>query len=50
VLARDARDRSLAAERIKLTPSTPEDEAAAARQPSVMVGGSRPHTMKEFPT
>jgi signal-transduction protein with cAMP-binding, CBS, and nucleotidyltransferase domain len=50
VLARDARGRSTPPERIKLTPSTPEDEAAAARQPSVMVGGTRTDTMKVFPT
>lgn len=50
VLAREARGRSPSPERINLTPSTPEDEAAALRQPSVMVGGSRPDTMKVFPT
>ena len=50
VLAREARNRSTPPERITLTPSTPEDEAAALRQPSVMVGGSRPDTMKVFPT
>jgi len=49
-LAREARNRSTPPERITLTPSTPEDEEAAMRQPSVMVGGSRPDTMKVFPT
>ena len=51
VLARDARtQRPAPPDRIKLTPSTPEDEAAAMRQPSVMVGGTRTDTMKVFPT
>lgn len=50
VLAREARGRSTPPERIRLTPSTPEDEAAALRQPSVMTGGSRSDTMKVFPT
>ena len=50
VLAREARGRSTSPERINLTPSTPEDEAAALRQGSVMVGGTRPDTMKVFPT
>ena len=50
VLAREARGQSTPPERINLTPSTPDDEAAALRQPSVMVGGARPDTMKVFPT
>lgn len=50
VLAREARQRPPSPDRINLTPSTPEDEAAALRQPSVMVGGTRPDTMKVFPT
>jgi|GEM_PF-773901 len=50
VLAREARGRSTPPERINLTPSTPDDEAAAMRQPSVMVGGTRTDTMKVFPT
>ena len=50
VLAREARGRSTPPERINLTPSSPEDEAAAMRQPSVMVGGNHADSMKVFPT
>jgi len=50
VLAREARGRSTPPERIKLTPSTPEDETAAMRQSSVMVGGNHADSMKVFPT
>lgn len=49
-LAREARGRSAQPERVNLTPSTPSDEAAAMRQPSVMVGGNHADSMKVFPT
>jgi CBS-domain-containing membrane protein len=35
-------------ESIRLTPSTPEDEERATQQPSVLVGGSRSDSTKEF--
>lgn len=44
VLAREARGRSTP------PPSTSHQETAALRQPSVMVGPTRPDTMKDFPT
>lgn len=64
VLAREARGRgaapattsapvsptATAPDRVQLTPSTRDDEAAAMRQPSVMVGGNHADTMKVFPT
>ena len=51
VLAREARDRRDApAEPIKPTPATPEDEEAAMRQPTSIVGGNHVDTMKEFPS
>jgi signal-transduction protein with cAMP-binding, CBS, and nucleotidyltransferase domain len=50
VLAQEARGRATPASRIKLTPSTPEDEAAALRQPTAMTGGSHADSMKVFPT
>jgi CBS domain-containing protein len=50
VLARESKGSQPATDRIKLTPSTVADEDAAARQTSVMVGGSRDGSMKEFPT
>jgi len=50
VLAREARGQQTPPDRIRLTPSTPADEEAAMRQPSVMVGGSHNDSMKVFPT
>lgn len=49
VLGRESKGQQTPPDRIKLTPSTVADEDAAARQPSVMVGGSREGSMKEFP-
>lgn len=37
-------------DQIELTPSTPADEDAAARQSSVMMGATRSDSMKMFPT
>lgn len=50
VLALEGHDQQTPPEAIELTPSTPEDEAAALRQPSVMRGGSHTDSMKVFPT
>ena len=49
VLARDSHGSQPPPDRIKLTPSTVADEDAVAQQGSVMVGGSRDGSMKEFP-
>lgn len=50
VLSREAEGPHTPLEQIKLTPSTPEDEDAASRQPSVTIGRGHPGSMKEFPT
>jgi CBS domain-containing protein len=51
VLAQEKRGQKAASDGdIKLTPSTPQDEEAALRQPSVMMGASRTDSMKVFPT
>lgn len=49
VLAREAEGPHTPVEQIRLTPSTAEDEDAASRQESVMVGRSVPTSIKMFP-
>ena len=49
VLGNDMRGQQTPPDRIKLTPTTLEDEDAALRQPSAMMGANRVNTMKVFP-
>ena len=49
VLAREVEGAHQPVESIKLTPSTPEDEEKAMRQPTVMHGGSHDTAGKIFP-
>ncbi|HEX2660788.1 MAG TPA: CBS domain-containing protein [Polyangia bacterium] len=49
VLGNDTRGHQTPPDRIKLTPSTSEDEDAALRQPSAMMGAARINDMKVFP-
>ena len=49
VLGHDVRGKQTPPDRIKLTPSTTEDEEAAMRQPTAMMGANRVTTMKVFP-
>jgi predicted transcriptional regulator len=49
VLTHDERPGEPPPEQITLTPSTPADEDAAIRQPSVIQGATREVSMKEFP-
>ncbi|HEY4185535.1 MAG TPA: CBS domain-containing protein [Polyangia bacterium] len=48
VLSREGGGPHQPVESIRLTPSTPEDEARAMEQPSATVGGSRSGSTKEF--
>ncbi len=48
VLAREAEGAHKPVERIQLTPSTPDEEARAMRQPSALHGGSWDTTVKLF--